>query len=265
VTKNNYTAYCTVWDHQWMCNYSNLKGFTDDKNYSAACGTCSEYDLSNGDCGNCFNGIRDCSWGTYDSTQDRCVGELNGATISCDFSDNCYINNSRCGGCSGGDPRNCFYGVCDKSICPTGAELVNEGYKYSCHFTRDGNEFFAGYLSGSGYSCYIKTTGSGQEICGTYCNTDCTGCRYYSHQACAPAGKCLTNGATMDTDGDGVADCECPGQASNGHCCEAGHTYINGACNRLSCGANQCVSSNGICQDLGSQWTRDENGNCKAK
>ena len=267
VTKNNYTAYCTVWDRQWMCNYVSTVGFSADQTRSSFCGLCSEYDLDNGDCGNCFNGVRNCNWGTYDSTLNRCVGELNGTTITCDFSDNCYINNSRCGGCSGGDPRNCFYGVCDKSICPADAEFVKGSNYYACQFTR-GNYVFSGRAwSGVPYGCYVKpaTGGSGQEICGTYCNTDCTGCRYYSHQACAPAGKCLTNGAAMDTDGDGVADCECPGQASYGHCCEAGHTYINGACNLYSCGANQCVSASGICQNLGSQWIRDENGNCKAK
>jgi len=69
----------------------------------------------------------------------------------------------------------------------------------------------------------------------------------------------------MDSDGDGVDNCECDGSVSFGHCCEYGHTYINGACNLFSCEANQCLSANGVCQDLGTQWKRGEAGNCEAK
>ena len=269
ITKNNYTAYCTPFDGSWNCQYApaaNL-GISGNPNF---CGRCSASELAAGNCGNCFNGVKNCTWGTYNAELDRCVGTLNGIQMSCDFSGNCYYgaskDSNRCAyNCNDMTPGNtpvCHYGMCDETACPAGSEFVYMAGTYlniyGCQTKRDGYTFF--YKDGdAGHNnaCFI-----GQSLCGGYCTKDCSSCEVYNLEACA-SGRCLKNGSLIDKDGDGVADCTCEGSATNGHCCEKGHVYLNGGCTQLSCPEGQCVTDGGLCKTLTSDICRDDSGLCQ--
>ena len=269
ITKNNKTAYCTrTASDTWVCNYEK-DAFTIVSTRVGYCGTCTEVQLRNGECGTCFTETRACKWGEYDADSITCVGELNGHKFSCDFSGRCYYgekkDNYRCGYSCNGDPTKCTSGICNTDRCPEGSTWTEDRSRFifGCQMRKNGYTMMSFY-DGIRYGCTVYEGGK-YNSCGQRCDSNCDNCKVVRHEACAAPGKCVKDGSSVDYDGDGVADCECDGQLSNGHCCEVGHTYINGACNLYSCGANQCVSASGICQNLGSQWIRDENGNCKAK
>ena len=269
ITKNNYTAYCTPFDGSWNCQYAPAATLAISGNPNF-CGRCSASELAAGNCGNCFNGIKNCSWGEYDAELDRCVGTLNGLQMSCDFSGNCYYgaskDSNRCAyNCDKLTPGNnpvCHYGMCDETACPAGSEFVYMAGTYlniyGCQTKRDGYTFF--YKDGdAGHNnaCFI-----GQSLCGGDCTKDCSSCEVYYLEACA-SGRCLKNGSLIDKDNDGVADCTCEGSATNGHCCEKGHVYLNGGCTQLSCPEGQCVTDGGLCKTLTSDICRDDSGLCQ--
>ena len=269
ITKNNYTAYCTPFDGSWNCQYTPAPNLAIAGNPNF-CGRCSAVDLATGNCGNCFTGIKNCQWGEYDAVLDRCVGTLNGIEMSCDFSGNCYYGASKdsnrcaylCYEMTPGNFSVCHYGMCDETACPAGSEFVYMAGKYldiyGCQTKRDGYTFFykdgdAGHNS----ACFI-----GQSLCGGNCTKDCSSCEVYNLEACA-SGRCLKNGSLIDKNGDGVADCTCEGSATNGHCCEQGHVYLNGGCTQLSCPAGQCVTNGGLCKALTNDICRDDSGLCQ--
>ena len=270
ITKNNNTAYCVPYNGSWICQYSPAYSLAVSSYSPNFCGQCSASDLAGGNCGNCFNGIKNCQWGTYNAELDRCVGTLNGIEMSCDFAGRCYYGatstSNRCAnGCNTMTPGNfsvCHMGMCDKTACPAGSDFVympissgalDEFDIYGCQTTRNGYTFF--YKDGNwGYSnsCFID---GGKTLCGGYCTKDCSSCEVYYHEACA-SGKCLKNGSLVD-------GCTCEGTVSNGHCCEKGHLYLNGGCTLLSCPEGQCLTSGGICQALTTATCRDDNGLCQ--
>ena len=270
ITKNNNTAYCVPYNGSWICQYSPAYSLAVSSYSPNFCGQCSASDLAGGNCGNCFNGVKNCQWGTYNAELDRCVGTLNGIEMSCDFAGRCYYGatstSNRCAnGCDTMTPGNfsvCSMGMCDKTACPAGSDFVympissgalDEFDIYGCQTTRNGYTFF--YKDGNwGYSnsCFID---GGKTLCGGYCTKDCSSCEVYYHEACA-SGKCLKNGSLVD-------GCTCEGTVSNGHCCEKGHLYLNGGCTLLSCPEGQCLTSGGICQALTTATCRDDSGLCQ--
>ena len=275
ITKNNYVAYCYPSGDTWICLYKvTIEALPSDPN---RCGQCTTSDLLAGNCGNCFNGTKNCTWGTYDADLDRCVGTLNGIQMSCDYTNNCYYGATkdakRCAGlCSTMTPGNepvCRVGMCDETACPAGSEFVyvqtkfdttDEYGVYGCQTKRGDYTFFYrdGNL-GDTEACYID---NGKTLCGGYCTKDCSSCQTYYHEACA-SGRCLKDGSLIDKDGDGEDDCTCEGTVSNGRCCEKGHLYLNGGCTLLSCPEGQCLTSGGICQALTTATCRDDSGLCQ--
>ncbi len=271
ITKNNHTAYCVPYNDSWNCQYSPAYSLAVSSYSPNFCGQCSAADLAAGNCGNCFNGIKNCQWGEYNAELDRCVGTLNGIQMSCDFSGKCYYgaskDSNRCAnGCNTMTPGNfsvCHMGMCDKTACPAGSDFVympitsgtvDEFDIYGCQTTRNGYTFF--YKDGNwGYSnsCFID---DGKTLCGGYCTKDCSSCDVYYHEACTPSNKCLKNGSLVD-------GCTCEGTVSNGHCCETGHVYLNGGCTLLSCPAGQCVTDGGLCKILTNDICRDDSGLCQ--
>jgi|GEM_PF-3654180 len=269
ITKNNYTAYCAPFDGSWNCQYAPAANLAIAGNPNF-CGRCSASELAAGNCGNCFNGVKNCPWGEYDADLDRCVGTLNGIKMSCDFSGNCYYGASKdsnrcayiCDKMTPGNNPVCHYGMCDKTACPAGSEFVYMAGTYlniyGCQTKRDGYTFF--YKdgdAGNNSACFI-----GQSLCGGLCSKDCSSCDVYYLEACA-SGRCLKNGSLIDKNGDGVSDCTCEGSATNGHCCEKGHVYLNGGCTLLSCPAGQCVTEGGLCKILTNDICRDDSGLCQ--
>ncbi len=269
ITKNNHTAYCVPYNGSWTCQYApaGYLAWSPDPNF---CGRCTPSDLAAGNCGNCFNGLKNCSWGEYNAELDRCVGTLNGIQMSCDFSGNCYYGATqaapRCAyGCNdikpGNDP-DCDFGMCDKTACPAGSEFVyqpNGAYDlnvYGCQIQKDGYTLF--YKDGSwgqNYACYIINNNVASTLCGAHCTKDCSSCDVYYHKACS-SGRCPKNGSTVE-------NCICEGTVSNGRCCETGHVYLNGGCTLLSCPAGQCVTEGGLCKTLTSDICRDDSGLCQ--
>ena len=262
ITKNNYTAYCAPFDGSWNCQYAPAANLAIAGNPNF-CGRCSASELAAGNCGNCFNGVKNCPWGEYDADLDRCVGTLNGIKMSCDFSGNCYYGASKdsnrcaylCDKMTPGNNPVCHYGMCDKTACPAGSEFVYMAGTYlniyGCQTKRDGYTFF--YKdgdAGNNSACFI-----GQSLCGGLCSKDCSSCDVYYLEACA-SGKCLKNGSLVD-------GCTCEGTVSNGRCCEKGHVYLNGGCTLLSCPAGQCVTEGGLCKILTNDICRDDSGLCQ--
>ena len=271
ITKNNNTAYCVPYNDSWLCQYSSAYSLAVSPYNPNFCGLCSASDLAGGNCGNCFNGIKNCPWGTYNAELDRCVGTLNGIEMSCDFAGRCYYGatstSNRCAnGCNTMTPGNfsvCSMGMCDKTACPAGSDFVympitsgavDEFDIYGCQTTRNGYTFF--YKDGNwGYNsaCFID---GGKTLCGGFCTKDCSSCEVYYHEACTPSNKCLKNGSLVD-------GCTCEGTVSNGHCCEKGHLYLNGGCTLLSCPEGKCVTDGGLCKTLTSDICRDDSGLCQ--
>ena len=269
ITRNNYTAYCIPFDGSWNCQYTPAPDLAISGNPNF-CGRCSASELAAGNCGNCFTGVKNCPWGEYDADLDRCVGTLNGIKMSCDFSGNCYYGASKdsnrcaylCDKVAPGNYPVCHYGMCDETACPAGSEFVYMAGTYlniyGCQTKRDGYTlFYKDGDAGNNNACFI-----GQALCGGLCTKDCSSCEVYNHEACA-SGRCLKYGSLIDKNNDGVADCTCEGSATNGHCCEKGHVYLNGGCTQLSCPAGQCVTDGGLCKELSAEICRDDSGLCQ--
>lgn len=234
MTHNGKTANCVLWEGQWFCNYPNGGGWTLSPTNINFCGECTEESIKDGSCGTCWSGERQCPVGTYNSTLQRCVFQINGDTISCDFNKSCYYGDQKnanrcCWGWDQTDNGTCAVGICNKKHCTDqGLEFAYMQGRYGCQSTHKGYKViydFSGWNSGYANPCYLADTG---KLCGANCDEACSSCRAYYHEACAPEGVCVPTGSLVE-------GCTCAGSIStdeNGkqRCCETGHIYVNGGC-----------------------------------
>ena len=173
----------------------------------------------------------------------------------------CYMkkDNTRCLATSSFYPSHIEAGHClaSTSSCPSGMKFgyVKDWYwgcvgeseekkGYGCFY----NKTYASY-SPNDAICYYINEGV-TSACGEACAYDGTGCKKVYMDKCALAGHCIQNGQEITYTGNSPS-CICDGVETNGHCCPAGHVYVNGGCAIIQCSgstpylnleASECVT-----------------------